>query len=93
MSASQSAQGGWRDAEEAHLGQLAQQAEGDSSRPTAHVQDEGATLGFHRMGLLGHLLQHPANQLLRGTGVWIRAGANLAPRGFGTETKAQLASE
>lgn len=66
VSTSLSAQGGWRDAEDAHLGQPAQQAEGDSSRSTAHIQDEGATLGFHRMGLLGHLLQHPVNQLLQG---------------------------
>lgn len=68
-----------RGAEGAHLGQLAQQAEGDGSRPTAHLQDEGAALGSHRTGLLGHLLQHPLDQLLQGSAVWIRGRASLAP--------------
>lgn len=52
------------DAKGAHLGKLTQQAEGNSSRSTAHLQDEGAPLGSHHTGAPGHLLQHPFNQLL-----------------------------
>lgn len=55
---------GHRDAEGAHLGKLTQQAEGDGSRSATHLQDEGATLGSHCTGTLGHLLQDPFNQLL-----------------------------
>lgn len=80
---------GWKDAQAAHLGEVAQQAEGDGARAAAHLQDEGAALGSSHTGPLGHLLQHPFNQFLQGRGIWIRAGANLAPRGLGTETRAQ----
>lgn len=80
MNSSQSTQdGGEGDAEGAYLRELAQQAKGDGTRSTAHLQDEGAILGSLHMGHLGHLLQYPFNQLLQSKGVWIRVSANLAP--------------
>lgn len=48
----------------AHLRELAQQAEGDGSRSTAYLQNEGAAWGSHSIGPLGHLFQHPLNQFL-----------------------------
>lgn len=84
-------QGGVEGAQAAHLREVAQQAEGDGARAAAHLQDEGAALGSYHTGPLGHLLQHPFNQFLQGRQIWIRAGANVAPRGLGTETRARLA--
>lgn len=45
-----------RGEEGAYLREVSQQTKGDGSRPTAHLQNSGTTMGSHRMEPLGLLL-------------------------------------